>query len=100
MINNKNDVKMLAKVVKEDYINNLYKLMMKVSISNHVEYSEIYFKFYDILKIKHVSDDIIISMLDNIENRILKFDGNYNYIIIRRLLDNKVAKFMETDKII
>ena len=43
---------------------------MKASIVKHVESSYIYFDFSDDFKLEDMPDDVIISMLDNIENRL------------------------------
>ena len=43
---------------------------MKASIVKHVECNEINFWFSDNFKVEDVSDDVIINLLDNIENRL------------------------------
>ena len=43
---------------------------MKASIVKHVECSEIYIDFSDNFKVEDVSDDVIMNMLGNIENRL------------------------------
>ena len=38
-----------------------------------------------------MTDDIIIAMFENIDNRLLRVDSEYeNFIIIRRISDNKI----------
>ena len=46
-----------------------------------------------------MSDDVIINLLDNIENRIEIIGGSYNsdFVITRRISDNKIMKYMITD---
>ena len=61
---------MLVKFVKEYEVSNLSQLKMKASVSKHVEQSYISFYFSDNFKIEYMSDDVIINMLDNIENRL------------------------------
>ena len=43
---------------------------MKANIVKHVEYSKIYIDFSNNFKVEDVSDDVIINLLDNIENRL------------------------------
>ena len=42
---------------------------MKVNIVKHVESSEINLYFSNNFKLEDISDDVIINLLDNIENR-------------------------------
>ena len=63
-------------------------------IKNHTEYSSIYLEFSNNFKLENIADEIIVSMLDNIENRLLYIatkNNNY-FILIRRTLDNVVIK--------
>ena len=80
---------MFIKLVNMAAVNNLSKLKMKVSIAKHVEFSDIYFDFSDNIKIEDIPDDIVISLLDNIENRLQLTRGS-NYLIIRRIHDNNI----------
>ena len=71
---------------------------MKAKIVKHVEYSEIYFQFSNNFNIEDVPDNVIINLLDNIENRIEIIGGSYNsdFVITRRISDNKIMKCMIT----
>ena len=53
------------------------------------------FFFTKKFKVENISDDVILKMLDNLDNRILKIGGSSrsNFAIIRRLSDNRTEKF-------
>ena len=87
---------MFVNYVNNEYITNIAELKMKINIAKHIEKSFISFEFSDKFKIEEISDDIIISMFENIENRILGVDGN-TFIFIHRLSDNKISKSIITD---
>lgn len=70
---------------------------MKLSIGKYIEYSEIWLKYSDEFNLECISDNSIITMLDNIENRILCVIRYKYFIIIRRVSDNKVFKSMIND---
>lgn len=67
---------------------------MKANILKHVECGRILFEFSNYFKIDNIEDDIIVNMLENIENKLLNIGGNKNFIIIRRISDNKIYKFI------
>ena len=72
---------------------------MKASVVKHIEYRYIYFNFSDDFKVEDIPDDVVIKLLDNIENKIYTFDGSYGsyFVIIHRISDNKIMKFLITD---
>ena len=57
-----------------------------------MEYSNIWLNFNDNLKLEQIPDDVIIKMLDNVEDRIFGVGFNGDFIIIRRISDNKIHK--------
>ena len=61
---------MLVNFVKYSDINNPSELKMNASIVKHVEQSEIIFRLLFCFEGEYIPDDIIISMLSNIEHRI------------------------------
>lgn len=69
-IKNENDVNMFVMFVDEYKIKNLNELKMKANITKHVEYNFIYFEFSNNFKADDISDDVVITLLDNIENRL------------------------------
>lgn len=69
-IENENDANTLIKFVSKNEVTNLNELNMKARIAKHVEYSTIDFDFSNDFKVENISDDAIVSMLDNIENRL------------------------------
>ena len=83
---------MLVDLVKNNNVKNLSKVKMKASIARHVEWSYIYFEFSDYFKVEDIPDDVIINMLDNIENRLYRFSGSDNFVIIHRISDSKIMK--------
>ena len=67
---NEEDVDMLVTLLDNIIADNLNKLQMMVSIAKHVECSPIYLQFSDNFKLDDISDDVIINMLDNVENKL------------------------------
>lgn len=67
---------------------------MKASIAKHFECSEmgLHFSYYFILS--HLTGSIIMNMLHNVNNRLMKINGNEDFIIIRRISDNKIFMSM------
>lgn len=41
-----------------------------------------------------MSDDIVVGMLDNVENKLQYIWGKQSFIIVRRVSDNKILKSM------
>lgn len=61
---------MLVNFVRDNNINNPSELKMNASIVKHVEQSEIIFRLLFCFEGEYIPDDIIISMLSNVERRI------------------------------
>lgn len=89
---------MLVKYINNIYITNLKKLKMKASIAKHVECSEIFLRFSDGFKLYDIPDDTIISMLKNIDNKLLKIYEFYDLVIIRNVSDDAILKVKITDE--
>ena len=89
---------MLVKFVCNREAKNLNELKMKINIAKNFEYSYIRIRFSDEFKLEEISDDVIINMLDNIKNKLLKIDEEYwkSFIIIRRISDNQILKSIIT----
>lgn len=70
---------------------------MKANITKHVESSHIYIQFSNKLRVDEIPDDVIITMLNNVENMMLIIHGNNDFIIIRRVSDNNILKSIITN---
>ena len=72
----KKDLDMLVKLAKDCTIANPHELMMNAKIIKHVECRYGYFWFSDYSNVQHTPNDVMVSMLYNIENRISIFSGS------------------------
>lgn len=56
--------------IKCKTINNFDMLLIVGEIAQHVEELDIILRFSSKLRLENISDDIVINLLDNIENRL------------------------------
>lgn len=62
-----------------------------------MEDSHMEIRFSNSFKIQNLPDKWIISLLHNVENRILRIGGPLQFIITRRVSDNRIIKSMVTE---
>ncbi len=87
---------MFVNIMKYDEISNLEMLSIAAKVTKHVEEIGIKLNFSDNFKLEDIPDDIIISLLDNVEYRLSIFGGSM-FVIIRRLSDDRVVKCEVTE---
>ena len=66
------------------------------AICKYLDYKKIDMRFNDNFTLENIKDDILVHMFDNISNRIQEIGVNKEFIIIRRVSDNKILKSMIT----
>ena len=66
------------------------------AICKYLDYKKINIEFSDNYTLDNIPDEILVHLFDNIDNRIQLIDGNEykDFIIIRRISDNKIFKSM------
>lgn len=67
---------------------------MSVAVTKHYECGFHTINISARLRLDEITDDIVISMLDNVENRLLVIDSNYLLAIIRRINDSTIFKLL------
>lgn len=61
---------MIVNCINNEQVNNPIELLMNAQIAKHIEYTQIYLKFNENLQFVHLTDNIIIKLLDDIDNRL------------------------------
>lgn len=94
-IKNEDDINKLVYFVSNKDIDEINQLKIKASITKHLDYN--YINFTKKFSLESITPDIIGKMFENIENRILIIEGEYDFLIIHRVSDNKIFKSIITD---